>query len=140
MKRYISSILIPCLLLQFVGCYSYKDITIDELKNYIGNNEIKIKTNQDEVLIERKPGEINPMDWEASDSLITIKTKEMIKWENYNKLIDQVAEIKYSEIESVEIEELNILTTTLLTVGIVGIIALVVAGSQLQGLENVGFK
>lgn len=140
MKRYVSAILIPCLLIQFYGCYSFKDITIDELKNYKGNNEIKIKTKQKEVLIERKTGEISPMDWEASDSLITINIKEIIKWENYNKLIDQVAEIKYSEIESVEIEELNILTTTLLTVGIVGIIALVVAGSQLQGLGNVGFK
>ena len=136
MKKYISSILIPCLLLQFVGCYSFKAITIDELKNYKGTNEIMIKTNQNEVLIERKTGEISPMDWEASDSLITIKTKEMIKWENYNKLIDKVAEIRYNEIESVEIEELNILTTTLLTVGIVAIVALVVAGSQLPKFQG----
>ncbi len=136
MKKYISSILIPCLLLQFFGCYSFKVITIDELKNYKGTNEIMIKTNQNEVLIERKTGEISPMDWEASDSLITIKTKEMIKWENYNKLIDKVAEIRYNEIESVEIEELNILTTTLLTVGIVAIVALVVAGSQLPKFQG----
>ena len=136
MKKYISAILIPFLLLQFFGCYSFKVITIDELKNYKGTNEIMIKTNQNEVLIERKTGEISPMDWEASDSLITIKTKEMIKWENYNKLIDKVAEIRYNEIESVEIEELNILTTTLLTVGIVAIVALVVAGSQLPKFQG----
>jgi len=110
------------------------------LKNYKGNKEIKIKTNQEEIFIKRKSGEISPMDWEASDSLITIKTKEMIKWENYNKLIDQVTEIKHKEIESVEIEELNILTTTLLTLGIVAIVVLAVAGSQLPGLGDVGFK
>lgn len=33
MKRYTSAILIPCLLLQFVGCYSSKYITVDQLVN-----------------------------------------------------------------------------------------------------------
>ena len=51
MKRYISSILIPCLLLQLFGCYSFKDITIDELREYKETNEIKIKSNQKEVLL-----------------------------------------------------------------------------------------
>lgn len=138
MKRYISGVLIPCFLLQLFGCYSFKDITINELREYKGANEIKIKTNQKEVLIKRKSGEISPMYWEANDSLITIKTKELIKWQDYNKLIDKVTEIKYYEIESVEIEELNILTTALLTAGIVGIIALGIAASQIPGVPEHG--
>ncbi len=53
MKKYIVSVLIPCLLLQFVGCYSYREITLDELQRYSGENDIRIKTNQDEVIMNR---------------------------------------------------------------------------------------
>ena|GEM_PF-5788828 len=30
MKKYIASFLIPCLLLQFVGCYSFRQISLVE--------------------------------------------------------------------------------------------------------------
>jgi len=33
MKRYISAVLIPCLLMQLFGCYSFQNITIEELSN-----------------------------------------------------------------------------------------------------------
>ena len=41
MKRYISAILIPCLLLQLCGCYSQKEITINDLYQEI-DDEITI--------------------------------------------------------------------------------------------------
>ena len=43
MKRYISAVLIPCLLLQLCGCYSYREITIDELKNYKGQMKLRLQ-------------------------------------------------------------------------------------------------
>ena len=43
MKRYISAILIPCLLLQFFGCSSLSEIPVEELKDYSGE-EAKITT------------------------------------------------------------------------------------------------
>ncbi|MDD1443241.1 hypothetical protein MEO93_23360 [Dolichospermum sp. ST_sed3] len=43
MKRYISAILIPCLLLQLCGCYSQKGITINDLYQEI-DDEITINT------------------------------------------------------------------------------------------------
>ena len=140
MKAYISAILIPCVLIQLYGCYSMRVITSEELKSFKGTNDIILKTNQTEILIYRKLSEFNPMDWVASDSSISIKTKEQVQWENYYKLVDKCTEIKFNEIESVEIEELNILTTALLTAGIAGIITLGIAASQLEGLGNVGFK
>jgi hypothetical protein len=133
MKRCISVILIPCLLLQLCGCYSFNDITFDELKTYEGSNEIRIKTNNKEFLIERQSGEINPMDWEVIDSLIIIKTKEQVKWENYYKLVDKITEIKFNELESVEIDEFDILETSLLLTGLVAIVALLIAASQMPG-------
>ena len=42
MKRYISAILIPCLLLQLFGCYSFREVTMDDLQKYTGPNEVKI--------------------------------------------------------------------------------------------------
>ena len=51
MKRHISAILIPCLLIQLYGCYSYKNITIDELKNYKGTNEIKVTKGSDYFIV-----------------------------------------------------------------------------------------
>ena len=54
MKKYITAILVPCLLLQFTGCFSYQYMTLDELKNYNGSNEVRIRTNNQEILIERR--------------------------------------------------------------------------------------
>lgn len=79
MKKYIVSVLISCLLLQFVGCYSYRDITLDQLQSYSGKNDIRIKTNQDEVIINRKSTDKNLMNWETGDSSIIIKTTGLIR-------------------------------------------------------------
>ena len=44
MKRYISAILIPCLLMQFTGCYSWRVVETPEqgshIKIFINNNKI----------------------------------------------------------------------------------------------------
>ncbi len=121
MKRYISAILIPCLLLQIYGCYSMREMTKEELKTFNGTNDIILKTNQNEILIYRKSSGNNPMDWEAGDSLIVVNTKEQVKWENYEKSVDKITEIKLNEIERVEIDEFDILETSLLIAGIIGI-------------------
>ena len=139
MKKYISAVLIPCLLLQLSGCYSMGVMTLEELKNYAGPNDIKIKTDQNEFLINRKSNETILMNWEAGDSLIVIKTTQAIKMEtynnintaeNYNSLKNQLIEIKYDDIESVEIEELDLLKTAILTVGIFVIVTFVITGAS----------
>jgi len=136
MKIFISAIIIPCLLLQLCGCYSFREMTIEELTDYNGSNEIRIITNKEEILIERKSGEFDPMDWEASDSLIIIKTKEQVQWENNYKLVDKIMEIKFEKIESVEIDEFDTLETSLLLAGLVAFAALLIAASQLPGVPT----
>lgn len=121
MKKYIVSVLIPCLLLQFVGCYSYREITLDELQRYSGENDIRIKTNQDEVIMNRKLTDENLMNWKAGDSSIIIKTTELIRENRDTKLIDKNHEIKYQQIKTIEIEDYDILKTIGLTVGIIGV-------------------
>ena len=78
MKRYISAILIPCLLMQLFGCYSYREITIEELKSYKGENDIKIITDKDTILINRDSTEILKMDWVVSDSSIIVAEKSYL--------------------------------------------------------------
>ena len=147
MKRYISAILIPCFLLQFFGCYSHRLMATEELKHYKGNNDILIKTNQAEIIISRKSNGGSSINWEANDSSVTIKKNEPIPVETYNEisgqdlkqLTNQETKIKYSDIESVEIDEINYLSTSLLVLSLVGLIIAieegVFMGKGFSGLE-----
>jgi hypothetical protein len=140
MKGYISAILIPCLLMQFVGCYSFRSMTLEELKNYEGQNDIKIQTNQKETLINRKSGEDGSINWYSNDSSIVVETRESISLEDYAKLSSQdieqlnhTLEIKYNEIIGIEIDEVNLTATVLLTVVILGVV--VISFSAYNGLR-----
>jgi hypothetical protein len=131
MKKYITAILVPCLLIQFTGCFSYQYITFDELKNYNGSNEVRIRTNNQEILIERRGEMLDPMNWELNDSLLVIKTKKQVyQQENYYKLVDKYTEIKLSEIETAELEELDLLKTSAVLLLIGAIIATGIGASQ----------
>ena len=135
MKKYISAILIDVLLFQFCGCFSMREMTFEELKYYEGQDDIVIKTNQNKVLINRKSSKTSSMNWEASDSLITIKIQEQLTLEYYNKLNSQdlnksankEIEIKYDEIKSVEIEEFDLMATVWLTAGIGAVLVVALA-------------
>jgi len=133
MKRYISAVLIPCLFMQLFGCYSMREMTEEELKNFNGTDDIILKTNQNEILIYRKSSENNPMDWQAGDSLIIVKTKEQVKWENYDKSVDKITEIKLNKIERIEMDEFDLLETSLLIAGIVGIIIFLAVVKPMTG-------
>ena len=111
MKRYISAVLIPCLLMQFVGCYSYREVTVDELKNYIGKDDVKIITEQTEFILNRDSTEKNKLNWVINDSSIITQEKTLIKDDfdksNPDKIneINEINEIKFKEIKSVSINE-----------------------------------
>lgn len=138
MKRYISAVLIPCFLLQLFGCYSYRDITLDELQSYSGENDIRIKTNQDEVIINRKLTDENLMNWETGDSSIIIKTTGLIRDNKDAKLIDKRYEIKYQKIKTIEIEDYDILKTIGLTVGIIGVGLYLISIPTLNNMKLLG--
>ena len=132
MKRYISAVLVPFLLLQLFGCYSHRIMATEELKHYKDKNDIKIWTDESEVLINRKANSDSLMNWEATDSSIIVKTQKSISLDEYNKvnrqdfekLNTQSFEIKFNEIDSVEIDELNGVATGLLIVSGIAIIAI----------------
>jgi len=127
MKRYLSSILIPCLLLQLYGCYSSRDATIDEIKIYEGEHDIKINTIKDEIVINRKTSGLSSMKWEATDSSIVVLQQELVKISGITKVDTNYYSIKYSDIVRAQIEEKDNFATTCLVVGVVGAVIYAIA-------------
>ena len=105
MKRYITAVLIPCLLLQFCGCYSFREVTIEEFKEYNGEDDVKIITEQTEYILNRDSTEKNKLNWVINDSSIITQEKTLIKDDFDKKNPDKINEIKFKEIKSVSINE-----------------------------------
>ena len=118
MKRYISAVLIPYMLMQLYGCYSFRDITLDELKRYDGPNDIKIKTNQEEIIINRKSSGTKSMNWESCDSLITVSSTELNLNNGISKLVVNNFEILNDSVLNTQIEEKDSFATLALTLGV----------------------
>ena len=119
MKRYISAILIPCLLLQFCGCYSYNEVTMEEFKKYNGKDDVKIITKQDEFILNRDSTDKNTLNWILNDSSIIIQEKTLMQDKYYNSTADKKNEIKFKEIKSVSINETDSGETGLILGGVI---------------------
>jgi hypothetical protein len=118
MKRYISAILIPCLLMQFVGCYSFRSITLEELKQFEGDNDIILTTNKGEVIINRNEEVFKTMNWVAKDSSLYIEKIESVPIgdnENIRRQHTTNQEIGYNDIESIQVKSSDVLGTIGLT-------------------------
>ena len=129
MKRYISAILIPCLLLQLFGCYSFREVTMDELQKYTGPNEVKLITTEKEIIIKRQLSGDLQVRWETSDCSVVINSTELIKNNNSVKPVSNKYEIMFEKINSVEIEEYDNLKTLGLTFGIMLTAIIIIAAA-----------
>lgn len=128
MKRYISSLLIPCLLLQLFGCYSYRAITIDELKQYQGENDIRIKKDTTEIIINRKIGRYEAMDWSMTDTSILVNKKTVKNYFDTIRVENEKFEIPSSEIRITEIDEIDYIKTTIFSVALTVVVLFAIAG------------
>jgi hypothetical protein len=115
MKRYVSAILIPCLLLQLFGCYSFQNISIQELSDQKERDDIAIIDNNNyEYFFKAKNYTISndSIDGKAMRNKINNKAeKEVFK-----------GKIALTNIKSVKEDKINYVTTSLLFLCIVGII------------------
>ena len=144
MKRYVSAILIPALLLQLFGCYSYREVTIDELKNYKGTNEIKVTQESDYfILLQRDSTKSYITDWQVNDSSIIVEKKSLTGFKDAQNPKEEKTEIKFNQIKSVVVEEFDSPHTVVLVVGLLAIAAFVafaIYGSIQSGLSNMEIK
>ncbi len=139
MKRYISAILVPCLLLQIFGCYSSREISLDELPNF---NEAIIITKDSAIyyltnrLLSEKEMLNNPRAYFSNVwivlpdsekiSLVRQKSCRESGQELTNYRIDKdKAEISYNDISSISTESISIGYTCLGLISIFGIILLI---------------
>ena len=105
MKRFISAILIPCLLLELCGCYSFREVTIEEFKKYKGGDDVKIISEQAEFILNRDSTEKNKFNWILNDSLIILQEKSLVNSQYENSTSVKKNEIKFNEIKSISISE-----------------------------------
>ena len=139
MKRYISAVLIPCLLLQLWGCYSYREITLDELRKYNGPNEIKLISNERETIVKRQQSGELQIKWETTDSSIVINSKELINENNSVIAGNKKSEIMFKEISSIEVEEYDNLKTLGLTLGIILTTIIIIAAATMDPIDMVAW-
>ena len=137
MKRYISAILVPCLLLQLLaGCFSYQEITLDELKNYKGTDDIVINRDGNEIALKGDFKDRTTIDWERNDSSSIIHTPKLIRDNGSEILVDMKYDIKYDQIKTIEAEEFDVLKTVGLSAGIIAVVIIV---GGLIALSNMHF-
>ena len=129
MKRYSAAILVPCLLVQLFGCYSFREVTMDDLQKYTGPNEVKLITTEKEIIIKRQLSGDLQVRWETSDCSVVINSTELIKNNNSVKPVSNKSEIMFEKINSVEIEEYDNLKTLGLTFGIMLAAIIIIAAA-----------
>ena len=131
MKRYISAILIPCLLMQFVGCYSFRSMTLEELKQFEGDNDIILTTNKGEVIINRNEEVFKTMNWVAKDSSLYIENIESVPIgdnENIRRQDTTNQEIDYNDIESIQVKSSDVLGTIGVTAATLIVLVILIRG------------
>jgi general stress protein CsbA len=138
MKRYISAILIPCFLLQLFGCYSTREITLDELKNF-ENAQIITKDSTIYNLSEEinEHNMLNNPNEYFSDYWIINKDSsriDLIAQRSYSKNVNDLSvrnmitkkiSIPFKAIEQLSVEKYDAGKTWLgigITIGVLGII------------------
>ena len=115
MKKYISAILVPCLLLQLNGCYSFQNISKYELSNQGKSDDITFIDNNGYKYLFRA------QDYTISNDSIEGKG---LKSKINNDLERELFKGKYAvtDMKSLEADRFNFVRTSLLVLSIVGII------------------
>ena len=113
-KKIVSTVLIPLLLLQLYSCYSMDSMSKSELLHQPVKADVRITTYQLEIF------EFKSFNYEVrSDTLIGIGRKILDKF----KIAPFTGKIAIKDIESVEANKLNIGTTCLVVSGVAVILA-----------------
>ena len=136
MKRYLSAILIPCLLLQLCGCYFQKEITLEELMLYkdeeitiMGKDSVKYLLKKDitseKIIRESKTNYCIGADTTEKDLILYKKAVNKNTEQKITMKIDTV-KIKKTNIVSIQKSELDDGDTALLVLVIIAGVAIIV--------------
>ncbi len=136
MKKYISAVLIPCLILQLCCCYNQKFITLEELTletddevviTLINSDKYFLKSNVTLEEIIRNPEKIYCIEADTSADNLILYKKVVIKKNNQPAaLIVDTLKINKNYIRSFQKNELDRANTLLLSCGIIIGVALII--------------
>jgi len=141
MKKYMSVILIPILLLQFFGCYSPKEISIEELSNFEeatittkDSTKYHLKKYINDNHLYNNPGDYFYNDWliHPDTQMIGLISKVAHKERKTNAtewtVIKDTSNINFKDIANISIEELDGGNTAWVVIAsIVGVVGIAVA-------------
>ena len=130
MKKYISTILIYTLLIQFAGCYSQREITYDEFYSMPKQQEAKVVTS-DQVTIELTSDSLanNYMYWWKGPDTLTIYSTHLEKvWSTALKEVTDTIQYPKEEISKVIVDEYDETKTIIEILILVVPIAVIVIG------------
>jgi len=130
-KKYIVSLLIPALLIQFCGCYSMKEISNDELAGLKDGGDLIVYT-KDSTIYSFEESNFHI----SNDSLYG---KGYVKFSDDSDFKVEIEKsIALTNIESIQQDELNAVNTTLLVIGsvllVVGV-GVLIATLPLSGIR-----
>lgn len=153
MKKYITSILILCLLLQFVGCYSSKYISTFEIEQYYPGKtiNIKLKDKKEYILkedisikdIEKNPDKVFCSEWISKAEELALITNKVIfsneRDENgitIKKIEKDTIVIQNSDLDKISIDQFNndstwLLIGSLIVIALIGLIYYSIANLDL---------
>ena len=130
MKKYISAILINALLLQFVGCYSQKEITYDEFYSLPKSEEITVETKSGETIdLNSDSLHHDYVRWKKNENAITLYPEHFEKY-SPTALIEKTDTVRYSKenlskIYFDEYDESKTITAIVVPVAIVALIVII---------------
>jgi len=108
-KKYIVSVLIPALLIQLYGCYSMQDISRDEMAGLKDEGDLIVYTKDATIyFFEESTYHI------SNDSLYV---KGYVKSSTHATKVEIEKSIALKNIESIQQDEINPVTTSLLVIG-----------------------
>ena len=139
MKRYISAILIPCLLLQLSGCYSSEYIYKDEIELYYPEKVITIKTIKKKEFVIKKDVALKDIEdhstitfcseYEIDNDTLYLLRKGVVFSNQINsngskarRVVTDTVAIPSHLVTSISRQKFNWWTTSLLIVSIIAIV------------------
>ena len=142
MKKYISAILINALLLQFVGCYSQKEITYDEFYSMPKQQEAKVVTS-DQVTIELTSDSLknNYMYWWKGPDTLTIYSTHLEKvWSTALMEVTDTLRYPKEDINKVYIDLYDEGKTVIMIASAVILVGLIIYGISTYEMEMEGLE
>ncbi len=121
MKRYISAILVPCLLMQFFGCYSYQEITKEEFINADDYMDLKITTK------DRYTYKFDEGDYLVKEDSIYGRGEFLNNKLKETDYKDFTGSISLGDIESLKFDSFDTISTIVVIVALGGLIAFMIS-------------